>query len=82
MYDNEADPYQMANLVDSPEHASVRTELERELDARLAATGDRSGSWQETVRHLGLTGLWNERERHMHPNAPRLLTGPAGGPSR
>ncbi len=82
LYDNEADPYQMSNLVDSPEHASVRTELERELDARLAATGDRSLSWQETIRSLGLQREWARRERYMHPNAPRLLTGPAGGALR
>ncbi|MGB2820957.1 MAG: sulfatase, partial [Phycisphaerae bacterium] len=82
LYDNEADPHQMSNLIGSPDHSAVRAELERQLDAHLAATGDRSLSWQETIGCLGLTDLWNERERHMHRNAPRLLTGPAGGPSQ
>jgi arylsulfatase A-like enzyme len=79
LYDNQADPYQMSNLVGSPEHADLCAELERRLDARLAATGDRSLSWQETIRRIGLTDVWNERERTMHPNAPRLLDGPAEG---
>jgi arylsulfatase A-like enzyme len=75
LYDNEADPYQLANLVDSPEHQAVRDELERELQRWLDRTGDRWGSWQDVIRDLGIVEKWNEREQYMHPNAPRLLEG-------
>ena len=73
LYDNEADPYQMTNLVDSPEHAAARAELEAGLRRWLTRTGDRCVSWQETLRDLGLVATWNERERYMHAKAPRLL---------
>jgi arylsulfatase A-like enzyme len=40
LYDNEADPYQMDNLVDSPEHADLRRSLEGELQEWLDRTND------------------------------------------
>ena len=73
LYDNQADPYQMNNLIDSPEHAPLRREIEAELRQWLTRTGDACGSWQDTVRTLGLVDLWNEREHYMHPKARRLL---------
>jgi len=73
LYDNEADPYQQSNLIDSPAHAGVRAELEAELKAWLAKTHDPCASWQETIRHLDLVEVWHERERYMHPAAPRLI---------
>jgi arylsulfatase A-like enzyme len=73
LYDNDVDPFQANNLVDSPAHAAVRAKLAERLRAWLAATGDECLSWQATIRRLGLADLWNERERHMHPAAPRLL---------
>ena len=75
LYDNEADPYQMTNLIDSPAHAGIRAEMERLVDDWLAKTGDPCGSWDETIRHLGLQELWRRREHYMHPDAPRLLEG-------
>ena len=78
LYDNDADPYQMTNLIDSPAHAAVRAELEAALRDWLAKTGDPCASWDGTVRHLGLVERWNERERHMHPKAPRLVDGEGG----
>ena len=56
LYDNDLDPYQMRNLVDSPAHATVRAELEARLQRRLQTIGDdfRPGMdyirrWQYTV---------------------------------
>jgi len=40
LYDNEADPYQMCNLIHSKEHAGLQADLERTLQARLDALGD------------------------------------------
>jgi len=73
LYDNETDPYQMHNLAASPEHAALREQLDAELQAWLDRTGDRCESWQDVVRSLGLVAQWHERERFMHPKAPRLL---------
>ena len=73
LYDNEADPFQMDNLVDSPEHAGVRGQLDAELTRLLADAGDACLPWQETIRSLGLVETWNEREHFMHRNAPRTV---------
>ncbi len=75
LYDNEADPYQMKNLIDSPDHARVREELERELQGRLAAVRDECLPWEENIRRLGLVELWNARQKELHPRDPRLLDG-------
>ena len=40
LYDNVADPFQLANLVDRPEVASLQTELESQLQHRLDDRGD------------------------------------------
>lgn len=40
LYDNEADPDQLDNLVDQAEHATLQAELKRELDQWLEKTGD------------------------------------------
>ena len=75
LYDNDADPYQRQNLIDSPGHVALCGELEAELQRWLDRTGDRCLTWQQTIRELGLADLWAERERYMHPKAPRLLNG-------
>ena len=73
LYDNENDPYQLENLIDSPKHSSIREELEGELRRWLERVGDESLRWDEIIRGLGLTELWNARERELHPKNPRLL---------
>ena len=73
LYDNEADPYQQANLAASAEHRGLREQLEAELGRLLAAAGDPFHPWDRTVRDLGLADLWNARERAMHPEFPRLI---------
>ena len=40
LYDNEADPFQLENLVDRPEVASLQAELESQLQLRLDERGD------------------------------------------
>lgn len=41
LYDNEKDPYQMDNLVDSEAHADLQKELENILQAKLDERGDK-----------------------------------------
>ena len=46
LYDDEADPYQMDNLIDLPEFANVQAELEAQLQAKLRAHKDEfSDGW-------------------------------------
>ena len=40
LYDNDADPYQMVNLVHQPEYAEIQAELEALLQRELDAVGD------------------------------------------
>jgi hypothetical protein len=40
LFDNEADPYQLDNLVNSPEHAALQARLEAALQKLLKKTGD------------------------------------------
>ena len=40
LYDNDADPFQLENLVDSPEYAAVQADLEALLQRELEAIGD------------------------------------------
>jgi len=41
LYDNQIDPYQMKNLVDTVEHAGLQKELEDKLQSKLQQTGDK-----------------------------------------
>ena len=47
LYDNSADPYQLTNLAGLPDYATVQSELETQLAAKLAAIGDpfREAAW-------------------------------------
>jgi len=40
LFDNAEDPYQQRNLVDSADHAALRRDLDRQLDATLRRLGD------------------------------------------
>ncbi len=53
LYDNEADPFQMRNVIDAPEYAAVRRELDQELDRRLAERGDEFLPGMEYIRRWG-----------------------------
>ena len=41
LYDNHADPHQLHNLIDLPEHAATRDALDADLDRHLSERGDR-----------------------------------------
>jgi len=75
LYDNEADPFQLRNLAEAPEHAPLRMDLEQQLRRWLEATSDPCLPWDDTIRSMGLVGEWNEREHYMHPKSPRLIEG-------
>ncbi|MBN1934200.1 MAG: sulfatase [Anaerolineae bacterium] len=53
LYDNEIDPYQMNNVVNDPEYAPIRAELDAGLRERLAARGDRFLPGQDLIRAAG-----------------------------
>jgi arylsulfatase A-like enzyme len=58
LYDNERDPYQLDNLVESSGPDAVPLELDRELDEWLDRTGDFFGGNDEYQRHVDVsTGL-------------------------
>ena len=73
LYDNEADPFQLDNLIGRPEAAPTQAALERELQTWLDRCHDDCAPWDEQIRRLGLVDLWNARERELHPRNPRLL---------
>ena len=54
LYDNQTDPYQMCNLVDSAKHQKLQADLERQLQARLDALGDK---FLDGRRYLERDGL-------------------------
>ncbi|HSW02570.1 MAG TPA: hypothetical protein VLI39_20575 [Sedimentisphaerales bacterium] len=42
LFDNQSDPYQLKNLCNDPEHATLQTRLDALLSARLKETKDES----------------------------------------
>lgn len=73
LHDHAADPYQLHNLIESPEHAPVRAELAAELEAWLRRVGDPCRPGFELLRGSGLARLWNARERELRGERARLL---------
>ena len=73
LYDNEADPFQMKNLIDDPQHA----ELQQRLDDRVREQFDQIDApllgWEEMIRRENMIDLWNIRERELHKNKGRFL---------
>ncbi len=55
LYDNQEDLYQMNNLIDNPEYADLREELETELQSQLKRTGDAFLSKAEALAEWGYT---------------------------
>ena len=53
LYDNEADPFQLENLVDRHEVASLQAELESQLQLRLDERGDEFLPGEKYVEHWG-----------------------------
>ncbi len=63
LYDNDADPYQLTNLVGHDDHAEVQRELHNELTEWLNEADDPFVSGLEHLRLLDLTDAWDERQR-------------------
>ena len=55
LYDNEADPFQLNNLVDDPEYADLRRELDAWLQRRLDARGDEFLPGADYIQQWGYT---------------------------
>ena len=53
LYDNEEDPFQQRNLVDDPERAALKKDLDAQLQRRLDQLGDAFLPGTEYVRHWG-----------------------------
>jgi len=53
LYDNEADPYQMDNLADRPEHAALQSQLDALLDEKLIDTNDDFESGDSYIEKWG-----------------------------
>ena len=55
LFDNQADPYQMRNLMGRAEHRALQDDLESRLRARLAAMGDEFLDGRVYLQRHGLT---------------------------
>ena len=55
LFDNQADPFQMRNLVNHPDHASLRAELEATLARKLKASGDEFLPAEAYIKKWGYT---------------------------
>ena len=55
LYDNEADPWQLRNLVDEPGSRALREQLDERLSALLARGGDEFLHGDEYIRRWGYT---------------------------
>ncbi|HEU5317353.1 MAG TPA: sulfatase-like hydrolase/transferase [Chloroflexota bacterium] len=61
LYDNEADPYQLRNLVDEPSAAALRERMAGELKRWMAETNDRLEAKEVVLERYGLKRVWDER---------------------
>jgi len=73
LFDNAKDPFQQRNLAGDPAAQRLIRSLETQLRKWLQLLDDPFLPWPEMIRRAGLTDTWNERERHMHPENPRLV---------
>ena len=55
LYDNESDPYQLHNLIDDPDYATVQADLDRGLRERMTARGDELRRGQDMIAEAGFT---------------------------
>ncbi len=76
LYDNVTDPYQLHNLIGSPDHAALHNRLSAQLDRLLQERGDDFLPGFEHLQRAGLTALWNARERVMHGDRGRFIAVP------
>lgn len=74
-FDNAEDPWQLRNLVESPDRAADVRAADERLDVLLREVGDDCLPARVTLEQLDLVELWNARERELHGQAARLLGG-------
>jgi len=55
LYDLQTDPYELANLIDSPSHGAVRKQFRERLLSRILATGEPSAKIQPATPYEGFT---------------------------
>jgi arylsulfatase A-like enzyme len=53
LYDDRSDPFQLKNLVDCPDHADVREDLQQSLRRLLAKAGDGFEPAENYIRRFG-----------------------------
>lgn len=65
LFDNDADPWQLENLIDSTQHTAVRSSLAAELGTRLERIGDPFADTRGMVEHIRADEAWRLREVDM-----------------
>lgn len=55
LYDNEADPYQLENLIDNPDCAKIKNELDAHLHKKLEEYGDEFRPGMDYIEEWGYT---------------------------
>jgi arylsulfatase A-like enzyme len=78
LFDDDQDPHQLHNLVDAPEHAALREELDGRLMAELKRIGDdfrpASAYISEWGYEIGAHGSVPYGEEELKPQTPRRKT--------
>jgi arylsulfatase A-like enzyme len=77
LFDNEADPFQMTNLVAEPAHKALRDDLEDRLQAALKQTGDDFAPGPELLKRCGYRVDETETVGYRDPNAWGQISKPA-----
>ncbi|MGC9261521.1 MAG: sulfatase-like hydrolase/transferase [Phycisphaerae bacterium] len=67
LFDNQADPFQLQNLVNDDRHAEIQERLRTTLGQWLQRTGDPFLPTEQMMDQYGISGLWRKRELEMHP---------------
>jgi len=81
LYDNEADPWQLRNLVADPAYLGLRQQLADELSRWRQRVDDRHVDGADWVADLGLTELWQARQDMAKAFYTRPMTSPDGNAS-
>lgn len=66
MFDDVADPLQLTNLADDPQHASLRAALSSRLARELADHDDPFLPGEALMAQMGLSEAWQYREAHIN----------------
>ncbi|MBN1810135.1 MAG: sulfatase [Planctomycetes bacterium] len=72
LFDNESDPYQMNNLVENPDHITLRRQMTTRLYEMLSNTGDPFLNGHNMAEHTGLARDFERRNDSALRDAPAL----------